>query len=201
MLVEVAATLASGSATGPLSPLHPARAPATISSKPRRPFMVRVCGLVIAGCPRVALIIADQPRLVALSCPCDGRTQCVRPAKKQRRARPAAARARKRVNLRSASAAEAGAHRLGLARDQALTLRPLARELASAADRLRPLTCLLLRWLLVVPAKLHFAENALALHLLLQRLEGLVDIVVADENLHASFLFDRAPESSLGKIQ
>ena len=37
-------------------------------------------------------------------------------------------------------------------------------------------------------AQLHFAENALALHLLLQRLEGLVDIVVPDENLHAAYL-------------
>jgi hypothetical protein len=33
-------------------------------------------------------------------------------------------------------------------------------------------------------AKLHLAENALALHLLLQRLEGLVDVIVTDENLH-----------------
>ena len=33
-------------------------------------------------------------------------------------------------------------------------------------------------------AKLHFAENALALHLLLERLEGLIDVVIADENLH-----------------
>jgi hypothetical protein len=32
--------------------------------------------------------------------------------------------------------------------------------------------------------KLHFAENALALHLFLERFEGLVDVVVADENLH-----------------
>src|SRR5437660_52200 len=37
-------------------------------------------------------------------------------------------------------------------------------------------------------AELHLAENALALHLLLERLEGLVDIVVTDEYLHASFL-------------
>jgi hypothetical protein len=37
-------------------------------------------------------------------------------------------------------------------------------------------------------AKLHLAENPLALHLLLERLEGLIDIVIADENLHASFL-------------
>ena len=41
-------------------------------------------------------------------------------------------------------------------------------------------------------AEFHLAEYALALHLLLQHLEGLVDIVVADENLHAVFLFDRA---------
>jgi hypothetical protein len=37
-------------------------------------------------------------------------------------------------------------------------------------------------------AELHLAENALALHLLLKRLEGLVDVIVSDENLHASFL-------------
>jgi hypothetical protein len=37
-----------------------------------------------------------------------------------------------------------------------------------------------------VTAELHLAENTLALHLLLQRLEGLVDIVIANENLHAA---------------
>jgi hypothetical protein len=37
-------------------------------------------------------------------------------------------------------------------------------------------------------AKLHLAEDALALHLFLERLEGLVDIVVTDKNLHACFL-------------
>src|SRR5260370_29555330 len=35
-----------------------------------------------------------------------------------------------------------------------------------------------------MPAKLHLAENPLALHLLFQRLEGLVDIVIPNENLH-----------------
>ncbi len=35
---------------------------------------------------------------------------------------------------------------------------------------------------------LHFAERALALHLLLQRLESLIDVVVADENLNQSYL-------------
>jgi len=39
-------------------------------------------------------------------------------------------------------------------------------------------------------AELHFSEDALALHLLFQHFEGLVDIVVSDENLHAAFLFD-----------
>jgi hypothetical protein len=33
-------------------------------------------------------------------------------------------------------------------------------------------------------AELHFTEDAFALHLLLEGLEGLINIVVADENLH-----------------
>jgi hypothetical protein len=44
-------------------------------------------------------------------------------------------------------------------------------------------------------AEPHLAEDALALHLLLQHLEGLVDLVVTDENLHASFLFNPAVDS------
>ena len=48
-------------------------------------------------------------------------------------------------------------------------------------------------------AELHLAEDALALHLLLQHLEGLVDIVVADENLHAALLFDRAVDGPDGQ--
>src|SRR5581483_6428042 len=65
-------------------------------------------------------------------------------------------------------------------------LRALACELAGAADGFRLLTGPAFRRLFVMAAKLHLAEDALALHLLLQRLEGLVDIVVANENLHAS---------------
>jgi len=79
-------------------------------------------------------------------------------------------------------------HRFGLHRDQSLALGALARELAGAANRLRLFPCFLFRGLFVVAAKLHLAEDALALHFLFQRLESLVDIVVADENLHASFL-------------
>ena len=36
-------------------------------------------------------------------------------------------------------------------------------------------------------AELHLAEDALALHLFLQHPEGLVDIVVTDENLHGRY--------------
>src|SRR5262249_28293871 len=41
-------------------------------------------------------------------------------------------------------------------------------------------------------AHLHLAEDAFALHLLLQHLKGLVDVVVTNENLHSVYLFDRA---------
>ena len=37
-------------------------------------------------------------------------------------------------------------------------------------------------------AKSGCAENAFALHLFLQRLQSLIDIVVANENLHESIL-------------
>jgi hypothetical protein len=47
-------------------------------------------------------------------------------------------------------------------------------------------------------AESHLAEYALTLHLLLQHLEGLVDIVVSDENLHAAFLLGRAINGSCG---
>jgi len=48
-------------------------------------------------------------------------------------------------------------------------------------------------------AQLHLAENALALHLLLQHLKGLVDIVVTDKDLHLAFLFDRALMGPMAK--
>jgi len=75
-----------------------------------------------------------------------------------------------------------------LHRQQALALQFLARELAGAADGFRLLSDSLLGGLLVMAAELHLAEDALALHLLLQHFEGLVDIVVTDENLHAASL-------------
>jgi hypothetical protein len=48
-------------------------------------------------------------------------------------------------------------------------------------------------------AEFHLAEDPLALHLPLKHLEGLVDIVVTDENLHAAFLFDRAMMGPMAK--
>src|SRR5512139_1288382 len=75
--------------------------------------------------------------------------------------------------------------RTGLGRKQTLALHLLARELAGPADRFRLFPRLLFGWFFVMAAKFHLAENALALHLLLERLEGLIDVVVANENLHA----------------
>src|SRR5450830_1638917 len=79
-----------------------------------------------------------------------------------------------------------------LHRQQALALQFLARELAGAADGFRLLSDSLLGGCRVMAEELHLAEDALALHLLLQHLESLVDIVVTDEYLHAAILFDRA---------
>ena len=73
-------------------------------------------------------------------------------------------------------------------RDQALALGALASELAGPAHGFRLLAGALLGRLLIVDVPLHFAERAFALHLLLQRLEGLIDVVVADENLNQSEL-------------
>src|SRR5690349_11771404 len=58
-------------------------------------------------------------------------------------------------------------------RQQPFTLQLLARQLAGAAYGFRLFAGLLLGGLLVMTAELHLAENTLALHLLLQRLEGL----------------------------
>ena len=87
----------------------------------------------------------------------------------------------------------------GLHRQQTLPLQLFAGELTGAADGFRLLPDSPLGRFFVMAAELHFAEKALALHLLLQRPEGLVDIVVADENLHAAFLFDRAIDRPNGQ--
>src|SRR5581483_4436852 len=67
--------------------------------------------------------------------------------------------------------------------DQAFALGALAGQLAGAAHRFRLLAGALLGGLFIVHVPLHLAERAFALHLLLERLQRLVDVVVANENL------------------
>jgi hypothetical protein len=81
-------------------------------------------------------------------------------------------------------ALESGTLRLDRRGQQALALELLAGELAGAANGLGLLTRLLLGGLLVMAAELHLAENTLALQLLLESAESLIDIIVANENLH-----------------
>src|SRR5580658_6807661 len=76
--------------------------------------------------------------------------------------------------------------RLGLDGQEALALQLLAGKFPRPTHRLGLFSRPFFRRLLVMAPELHLAENALALHLLLERLEGLIDIIVADENLHAS---------------
>jgi hypothetical protein len=45
-----------------------------------------------------------------------------------------------------------------------------------------------------MPAKLHLTEDSLPLHLLLERLERLIDVVVANQNLHV-------PSPSIGPVR
>src|SRR5271155_4251263 len=133
---------------------------------------------------------------------CESRGKTIAPKAKARADTPApsanapdaSAETGRAGRTRPAAAGAAGGHGLRLHRQQALALQSLARELAGAADRFRLFPRLLFRWLFVMAAKLHLAENTLALHLLFQRLEGLVDIVVANENLHASSYFVRSVE-------
>src|SRR5205085_10384713 len=66
----------------------------------------------------------------------------------------------------------------------AVALRPLALELARAPDRGGPLAGALLRRLLVMTAELDLAIDALTLQLLLERPQRLVDIVIANDDLH-----------------
>src|SRR3954467_15511775 len=72
--------------------------------------------------------------------------------------------------------------RLGARR--AFALGALALELAGPADRSRALAGALLRRLLVVTAQLHLAIDALALQLLLERAQRLLDVIVANDDLH-----------------
>src|SRR6476469_4176936 len=83
------------------------------------------------------------------------------------------------TRLRGSSSSSAGAASTTFA------LGLLARELAGAADGLGLLAGALLRGLLVIVTELHLAEDAFALHFLFQSPEGLIDIVIANDDLHA----------------
>ena len=85
----------------------------------------------------------------------------------------------------SLEGARLGSARRGLLRrgNQTFALGALAGQLAGAAHGLGLLAGALFRRLFLVHVPLHFAERALALHLLLQRFQRLVDVVVANENL------------------
>ncbi len=70
----------------------------------------------------------------------------------------------------------------------ALALHALAQELAIAAHRFGPLAGTALRGFLIAAPQFHLPEHTLALHLFLQGPESLIDIVVADEDLHGGSL-------------
>ncbi len=67
---------------------------------------------------------------------------------------------------------------------EAFTLDALTLHLAGAADSLGGFAGAALGGFFVVPAEFHFAEHAFALKLLFKRLQRLVDVIVANENLH-----------------
>ena len=67
---------------------------------------------------------------------------------------------------------------------ETFALQALAFQLAGAANGLGFFPGLAFGRLFVGTAKLHLTEDAFALHLLLQGLQGLIDIVIANRNLH-----------------
>src|SRR5215471_11022573 len=80
----------------------------------------------------------------------------------------------------------------------AFAVHALAHQLAMPADGLGPLAGPALGRLLVVAAHFHFPEDAFALHLLLQRAQGLIDVVVADEYLQDASASSTAIEMGSG---
>lgn len=68
---------------------------------------------------------------------------------------------------------------------EAFAFETLAKQFAMATYRLGPLPCLLLGRLFEMPTEFHFTEDTFPLHLLLERAEGLVNVVVAYDYLHS----------------
>src|SRR6185436_12371391 len=71
---------------------------------------------------------------------------------------------------------------------QAFALHALALQLAVTADRLGPFASTLFRRFFVVASEFHLAEDAFPLHLLFERFERLIDVVVANDDLQARLL-------------
>ncbi len=67
---------------------------------------------------------------------------------------------------------------------EAFALDAFALHLAGAADGLRGFAGAAFGGFFVMPAELHFAEHAFTLKFLFKRLQRLVDVIVANENLH-----------------
>jgi hypothetical protein len=68
--------------------------------------------------------------------------------------------------------------------DHAFALQLLASQFTGTADSFGLLPGFLLGRFLEMLLELHFTENAFALELFLQSPEGLVDVIVANTNLH-----------------
>ncbi|KZY43615.1 hypothetical protein A3731_10910 [Roseovarius sp. HI0049] len=68
--------------------------------------------------------------------------------------------------------------------EETFALGFLARQFTSTADGLGLLACALFGRFLEMLPKLHFTEHAFALQLFLQGAERLIDVVVANTNLH-----------------
>lgn len=85
----------------------------------------------------------------------------------------------------------------GRFREQAFALSALARKFPRPPDRLGFTTRLGFRRLLVSSARLHFPEDALALHLLLECLQRLIDVVVTDHDHYDLKLSIAAPTTVL----
>jgi hypothetical protein len=79
---------------------------------------------------------------------------------------------------------------------QAFTLQLLACKLAGAAHGFSLFAGLLDRWLFVSVLQLHFTEDAFTLQLLLQNLQGLINIVVANDDLQETYLRSKMVEKT-----
>lgn len=66
----------------------------------------------------------------------------------------------------------------------AVALLAFALQLTITADGFRLLARFLLRGFLIVAAQLHFAEETFTLHFLLESTQGLVDVVIAYDDLY-----------------